>query len=472
MTVVCRGVFLRFILLILVASPTGILMAQTEFVVVDSLHITGLKKTKHEVILREIDLHSGDTIGLDQLAIRMGANEKRILATGLFTLAVINVRNWNTDLATCDISIDVHENWFLYPYIIFELADRNFNVWAREQNYSLKRVNYGVALNHINFTGMKDKLKLKFQQGFTHKYEVTYEYPYLKNGWGFSANYIYTQNREIPFIVRDNKPVFVRLDDERNLFRSHRASVSMLRRSSPWMFQKVTLEYSSARVDTAIATRYNKQYFGESRSGLRYFAIDYLARYDRTIYPLYPLGGYRLEANIRKEGIGWLSDTDNLWISLVAEKHIPFAGRLYFSTRLKAKKNLQNNPLPYYLNNGIGYRDDNMIGYQLYTLDGRDFVLANTALKCRLTDRNFRTFDWFPRPYRTMNVKLFARFSIDYGYSRDPVFGNINPLSNSHQYGFGPGLDAILFNILSITGEWGVTRFGEKAFFFKADFIF
>lgn len=468
----CRFPALRMLIpVVLLLSAAGV-MAQVDYVIVDSIIISGIKKTRREVILREVDLHPGDTIGLDQMSKRISANEKRILSTGLFTLVSINIKNWNTDISTCDMHIEVRENWFIYPYVIFELADRNFNVWSKEQNYSLKRVNYGIAFNHINFTGMKDKLKLKFQQGFTHKYEITYEYPYLLKGWGLSVNYLYTQNRETAYIARGNKPVFLRLDDERTLLRSHRASLSLLHRSNAWLFHKFAVEYQNIRVDTALVNRYNNRFFNDGSSSLTFLALDYFLRYDRTLYPLYPVGGYRIEANARKEGLGWLSNTDNAWLSVSGEYHLPFFKRFIFSSRLKAKVNFLNNPLPYYLNNGIGYRDDNMIGYQLYVLDGRDFLLSNNAVKCRIMDRNFRTADWFPRPYRLMNAKLFLRFSFDYGFANDPVFGQINPYSNTNQYGYGPAIDAILFNVFSLTCEYGVTRFGEKGFFLRSDINF
>lgn len=101
--------------------------------------------------------------------------------------------------------------------------------------------------------------------------------------------------------------------------------------------------------------------------------IDYFAKFDNTLYPLYPMAGYRLEFNARKEGLGGFNDVDNTWISISVERHTPIIHSLIFSNKIKIKVNLQNNPLPYFLNNAIGYRFDNITGYQLYVLDGKDF---------------------------------------------------------------------------------------------------
>ena len=282
----------------LVCSATAI--AQLDYVIIDSIRILGNHKTNENVIFKEIDLHSGDTIGLDQLAKRLSINERRLQSIGLFTHANINVKNWNTDLATINIEIKVQENWFIYPYIIFELADRNFNVWRKEQHYSLERVNYGLALSHLNFTGNKDKLKLTFQRGFTRKYEMSYDFPYIKNKWGLSANILYSENRELAYRTYGNKLLFYKSDNEKKLFNQHRASISFQHRDSPQTFQNIRLEFISAKVDTIISNQLNPNYFTNGHNTLKYFLINYEYKFDNTQYPLYPIGGYRVEIAAKK----------------------------------------------------------------------------------------------------------------------------------------------------------------------------
>ena len=75
------------------------------------------------------------------------------------------------------LSLEVKESWYIYPAPIFELADRSFNVWWKEMNCDFDRVNYGIRIDHLNLTGRKDKFKIKFQQGYTRKYELEYNFP-------------------------------------------------------------------------------------------------------------------------------------------------------------------------------------------------------------------------------------------------------------------------------------------------------
>lgn len=445
---------------------------QIDFVIIDSVHISGLHKTKKIVVTQEIDLHPGDTIAIDQLANRMAMNEKRLQSIGLFTLANINVKNWNTDINTCNIHIQVQENWFIYPYIIFELADRNFNVWRREFNYSFNRVNYGIAFNHINFSGQKDKLKLKIQGGFVRKLELFYDFPYLWENWGLSTNVLYSENREVAYASINNKPTFYRNPDEKKVFFQHRASMTLLHRTNPRHFQSLRLEFQNFSADKFITQELNPKYFGNGKTSINMFMLDFYAKYDNTLYPLYPLKGFKVEFNARKEGLGIFNDVNNTWISGKAEYHTPLLKKVILSKKISFKTNLQNQALPYILNAALGYSDNVITGYQLYVMDGRHFFLSKNALRIGLIDHTYKPIKYLPKQFKVLNAKLFVRMNFDAGYSVDPHHGTENPLSNSWQYGYGPGLDIILFNNFTFSAEYGITKFGEKGLFFESGFNF
>ena len=124
-----------------------------EYFIVENVTLDGNKRTRDKIVLRELDFKNGDTIYFTQIQQRFLENEKRILNTGLFNNVSLNVKNWILATRKADIVIEMVENWYIYPAPIFELADRNFNVWWTEQNRSLSRVNYGIRLSHINFSG-------------------------------------------------------------------------------------------------------------------------------------------------------------------------------------------------------------------------------------------------------------------------------------------------------------------------------
>ena len=168
---------------------SSFLSAQLDYVVVDEVSFSGNKRTKAATILREMNFSAGDTLLLKDLPEQLETNRKLILNTTLFTLVKVNVSEWGNDNHII-VSIILQEQWYLFPFPIFELADRNFNVWWSEQNRALDRVNIGLRLTHYNFTGRRDKLKLTTQFGYTQKYELDYSLPYFnkKQTLGFNTN--------------------------------------------------------------------------------------------------------------------------------------------------------------------------------------------------------------------------------------------------------------------------------------------
>lgn len=462
--------FLSLIFLFCVVFQCS-LSAQSEYVIIQNVIIVNNHKTKSNVIIHEIDIKSGDTISLDKLSERMLTNERRLKSIGLFNDVNVNIKNWNMDYSHCDIEISVIENWFIYPFLIFELADRNFNVWRKEFNYSLRRVNYGIAGNHINLSGNKDKLKLKIQGGYIRKLEIFYEYPYLWKNWGLTGNVLYAENREIPYISKENKPVFFKSITDDKVQYLHKASIGVTKRVSPHLFQNLRLEFTDYKIDQQIAFL-NPNYLGFGKERIRYFYLGYELRYDQTEYPLYPINGYRFELIARKEGLGIFKDINNSWISLNLEQHFRMSTDFILSSRIKFKTNIQPNPISYIFSNALGYKNDFITGYQLYVMDGKHFMLTKHALRYRLMDKNYHFSSVVPDQFKRFNVQLYGRLNLDAGYSFDPDHKLENPLSNKIQFGYGPGIDLILYNNFIASIELGITRQGNAGIFFSAGFNF
>lgn len=85
---------------------------------------------------------------LDQVIARITSDLRK---TNLFLQINIKTVFHFEENAKIKFIIEVQENWYLYPNIIFELADRNFNVWWNEYDRSFKRINFGLGAQHVNF---------------------------------------------------------------------------------------------------------------------------------------------------------------------------------------------------------------------------------------------------------------------------------------------------------------------------------
>ena len=71
-----------------------------------------------------------------------------------------------------DVIIEVKERWYIFPVPYFKVVDRNWNVWIKEYNASLDRVNIGMKVTHSNVTGINDKLNLWVIGGYTQQLSI------------------------------------------------------------------------------------------------------------------------------------------------------------------------------------------------------------------------------------------------------------------------------------------------------------
>ncbi|MFZ1705006.1 MAG: POTRA domain-containing protein [Saprospiraceae bacterium] len=445
---------------------------QSNHVVISHISVVGNQKTKGEAILRELDVSVNDSIDISVLSGILLENEKRLLSTGLFSKADVNIKQWDTDSNRVHLEIMVKEGWFIYPYVIFELADRNFNVWARDFNYSFQRLNYGVALTHINFSGAKDKLKAKLQFGFTGKYELHYEYPYWKNGWGFAGNFFYTYNKEISYKTLNNRPAFYKSSEEKNLLWQNRLSFSISKRGSAYTFHNWRIQYNYGKVDTIIPTEFNGDFFLNNKTNLGFLRFEYEYIFNRLLYPLYPDGGYWWRLLLRKDGFGGNGSINNTLFSIEHARHWPIVPWLIMSNSFKLKGNLQRNKIPYLYNQALGYENDVITGYQLYVVDGTDFFYSKNALKLRIFAKNFHFKGWVPNRFTPFNSQIFLRLNMDIGFVNEPSYKEGNPLANTLLLGYGPAIDAVFFHNLLFSVDFSINKSGETGFFFSGGFQF
>ena len=49
------------------------------------------------------------------------------------------------------VNIKVLERWYIWPNLIFELKETNFNSWW--ENKDFERINYGFSIDDLNFRG-------------------------------------------------------------------------------------------------------------------------------------------------------------------------------------------------------------------------------------------------------------------------------------------------------------------------------
>ena len=277
--------------------------AQNAMVTIDSIYIAGNKKTKNRILLRELTFSQGDSIPLSMMPSILEQNRLRLMNTGLFLNSKINIKNWKADNHAI-AEIIVTENWFLYPIPIFEIADRNFNVWWKEHNHDLRRTNYGMRLTFNNATGRRDPLTALVQMGYTPKYSFGYSLPYInkKQTIGLSLSYYNAVNREVGYTTDSNKIVFFKNPDK---FLQRREATSAAMSYTPGLYTSHTFSigYSRNRVDTLIANTLNPDYYLNSEIQQKYLWAYYSFTYDKRDIRPYPMNGYYFNFYAQKNGV-------------------------------------------------------------------------------------------------------------------------------------------------------------------------
>jgi outer membrane protein assembly factor BamA len=450
----------------------GTSKAQFDYIIINNLEISGNKKTKSDLILREMDFKVNDTIHIASVSERFEKNEKLLMNTGLFNLVKINIKNWNENAQSIDLTIEVVESWYIFPLPIFNLADRNLNVWWSEFNGSLKRVNYGMRFVYVNFSGNKDNLKLTLQGGYTRRILLQYERPYInrRKTIGLTGRYFFDHRREFAFETRNNKQNFYENQEQIN-YRSAKAILSMHFRPRVEGFHEWLIKYERNIVTDSILD-YNPRFFNGTNR-LKYFEIDYVFRRERRDNRFYPIKGNYLETEIQKIGLGIFNDLNKLYTSLAYAHYFPISNRLNLEMRIKGQREWIRGQHPYFGLEALGYGEDYVRGYEFYVIDGTDFILSRNSLRFKFFDKLFDLKKKMPvKSYRLFPVTLWLTFNADVGKSHNYLFNEDNALNNRWLFGKGIGLDIVLYYKYAFQIEYSINHLNEKGVFLhiRSDF--
>ena len=450
------------------------LTAQQDSVTVSEIILEGNRRTKEQTILREMDLKKGDKVAVSDLTEVLETNRLQLLNTGLFILVKVNIKEWDEEVGRIKLAITFQENWFLYPAPIFELADRNFNVWWTQQNASLSRVNFGIRFTHINLTGRRDRLKAVVQFGFTRKFELAYNLPTIGNNpnWGLIGEAFFADNKDIGFKTVDNTLQFDRFED-RVLLRRFRFGGGVSYRKGIFHFYTAKLSYHKNDIDDFVIKELNENYFldGATRQELFYFSYNYT--FDNRDFKPYPWKGQILSVTFEKEGFGIFKDRNGMYLTTSYAKYFPFSKKLSLETIGKTRVALLRGTQPYNNYWALGYEDDFLSGYEFFVIDGLDYFYLKTSLRYQLFNKeiNWRKMMLIPQ-FRVMPLQIYLSLNNDTGIVNDNQFSDLNSFGNRWLYGGGLGLDFVFYNDKIVQFQYSVNHLGQNALFLHYQFNF
>ncbi|MCF8246426.1 MAG: BamA/TamA family outer membrane protein [Saprospiraceae bacterium] len=442
-------------------------------VTIRNIYVEGNHRTKTDIILRELDFGVNDTISLASLTERLVQNELKVLNTGLFTTAKFNFKEWVGATNEVGLLITVQEGWYVFPFPILEMADRNFNVWWDTYDHSLRRLNYGVRFYHTNLTGRRDQLKAVIQQGFTKKYELIYTLPFINENktLGLNVNFLHTREKEIGYTTAGDELVFSRNSDH-PLLRRFRLGVGAQYRRRLDITHHFNLTFHENLIDESVRTELNPDYFLGNKEQ-RYLAASYQMVLDKRDIRPYPMHGFRLEAGAARHGLLIHEGMDALDVQAGYQQFFSFGKKWSTGFVVKGKLGLLRNKQPYYGSQALGYEPDFIRGYEYYVVDGLDFAYNKSLLRYRLFDRKFNLGPYMKlESFREMPLKLFLVLHNELGYAHNPFYSEGNPLANDLLWGTTLGLDLVLYYDKVFNFEVSRNRLGEYGFYLHWTFSF
>lgn len=416
--------------------------ADTSLVRVNEFKIIGNKKTKNHILLREMGFASGDTLAKSDFLERLSQAQKNLMNTSLFNFVSVNYAE--EEKGKVDVFIQVVERWYLWPSLIFEVADRNFNVWWRARDWT--RVNYGFTLTKYNMRGRRETLQLTARLGTWQQYRVAYNLPFIgkKLRTGLYLSYSYLRNRELGYTSLNNELLFYK-DESRYVRQEQVGRMKFTLRKKVFNTHSLEGRYTSSWIIDTLQV-IGSGYFSGNRSSTQLFSIHYSYVSDHRDMKAYPLKGYLGGIEISQFGLGVLKNESSGFLRAELEfRYYNTLSKRWF-TGFWAKTRLSSTHLqPYYLQRGLGYGNDYIRGFEYYVVDGQQTFLGKVFLKYQLMapktlDVGFGG-DRFGKTHHAFYLNLFA----DGGYVNDKLYGDANPLSNSPLGGIGLGLDYVTY---------------------------
>ncbi|MCF8299076.1 MAG: hypothetical protein K9J13_16125 [Saprospiraceae bacterium] len=434
-------------------------------VVIKDIILTGNKVTKNHIIFREIMFGVDDSLKTDRFDSLLFRSRENLLNTSLFNFVSVNLDFIiKGEYSETTVTIDFIERWYIWPFPIFELAERNFNSWWKTKDFS--RANYGFFLTMDNFRGRMEKLKILVSMGYDEKYEFSYQIPYInkKQTLGFQISTGLTRNHETSVITINDTLQYFKSENSYPKTKKY-LGLQLINRPDIHNSQIFEIKYNQYEFSDSLL-KLNPFYTINGFSKVRYFSFYYQYKSDFRDYKPYPLNGYYFDFVLNKSGFNLFKEKLNVfYVQSTFREYWKLCNRFYFAYMFSAKFS-SDSFQPYFAQEGLGYGRNFPRSYEYYVIDGQDYGLLKTNFKFELIPEKVKKFGFIPsKNFNTLHFAVYLNIFADLAYITDKIYDENNTLSNELLFGTGIGLDLVTYYDIVWRLEYSINKMHESGFF-------
>ncbi len=435
-------------------------------IVINNILIAGNKRTKNHIISRELLFHEGDTLKVTDTSAVFQQSHNNIFNTNLFNEVKLTYLPTSYDSSYGDVLVDVVERWYFFISPQIDIADRNFNEWI-DRGAKFSRLVYGINIKYTNFRGRKEEVELAIHSGFAEKYELFYTIPYLTKNQktGIKFQFHYSLNKNVAAQNLENKLDYIESDFV--LRKRFYTGANFLFRRNYYTKHNIELLFHDNSIKDTIA-EVNPNYFLNGNTTERLFELTYSITYDRRNRNNYPTRGNYLSGTIKKLGLTIWDKNTNIWrFNVAGKKFFEISKRASFGSNLNYYFNNQS-PWPFMFNEGLGYHENFVRGYELFIINANQYVLNRNEFRFKALAFNIDISNILKmQQFNKIPYGIFLKTFFDHGYSTDATRNPLNArLSDKYLFGYGVGVDVVSYYNLVFRFEISRNNLNETGFFF------
>ncbi len=435
-----------------------------EVVRINKIIITGNKKTKEQIIRRELTFNEGQIFRIYELNEQIEKTREHLLKLPLFNFVTIDKEFVGVDLI--NLYIIVEERWYIWPETRIINNERNLNSWWETKDFS--KLDYRISVLQYNVFGLNHKLRVGLSMGYTKEFFIKYQNLFLDKRQRHFLNVkakVYYRDKQIYRTYQNKLETYVSKND----YAIQGSMFELIYNFRPLFYGNhfFSLAYLNQTVEDSLAGL-NPNFLGDSNTNLSFFQLRYKFTFDKRNSREYPTKGFLITATIQQQGLGILHNNGFYKLSLYSrfKRFYHIGGKFYGANSLSLKKTFDNYEV-YYFKRGLGYYDY-LRGYEYYVIDGQDFALFKSNLKFNLLPRQIVKVQFLPlKKFRKIHFSIYLNTYFDIGYVYDKYQNDVyqNTLSNQLQYSGGIGLDFVTYYDKIIRFEYSIIKTGESGFF-------